>query len=143
MNITVFDAEYARKMSNRSNSYNYVEDTYMSKIYDAILEGANKGYCVISINMFKLLKLKYWKYCSTLLTVVYDHFPKRGFTVDIKRNNIVIDWINPRYIEDSSEKEEEKEDKSEDSSTGAPRVLESDDEDEENMFTPKPLKMKI
>ena len=93
------------------------------------------------------LGLKAFKYKEDLFTVIFKEYILKGYSVDVKRFKISIDWIQEVY-KDRNTNEEIKDNKAEesgeDSSTGAPREIEADNENEdEAIFTPKPLKMHI
>lgn len=128
-----------------SNTYRFLKEKYLPQIDLKVFEAMDKGRIECTINLFSILGLKLFKYKETLLTVIFLEYRKLGYNVGIKRYSVCIDWIteslNQMIV---TEEKETKEENNDDSSTGAPREIEADSENEdEAIFDPKPLKMHI
>ena len=131
--------------SIKSNTYKYVYDRYMHMVEEKINEATSQGRLETTINLIPVLGFKLHKYKETLYTVVFRELTLKGYHVELKRFRIEIDWIQEIFNErDENNKSSDDEDCS-DSSTGAPRIMKTDEEEaaEEAIFKPKPMKMKI
>lgn len=131
-------------LSIRSDTYKYVYDRYMHTVKQSIDKAISQGRLETTIHLIPVLGLKLRKYKETMYTVVYRELTLKGYHVELKRFRIEIDWIQEIFKErDNNEKSDDEDDS--DSSTGAPRIMKTDEEeaDEEAIFKPKPMKMKI
>ena len=136
-------AAYKRSVVD-SNTYRFLEEKYLPQIDLKIFEAMDKGRIKCTINLFSILGLKLFKYKESLLTVVYLEYKKLGYNVCIKKYSVCIDWISESLNQMIAKEKETKEESNDDSSTGAPREIEADSENEdEAIFDPKPLKMHI
>lgn len=134
---------YERSIIN-SNTYRFLKEKYLPQIDLKVFEAMDKGRIECTINLFSILGLKLFKYKETLLTIIFLEYKKLGYSVSIKRYSVSIDWISECLNQITDKEKETKEESNDDSSTGAPREIEADSENEdEAIFDPKPLKMHI
>lgn len=144
----MIDSSTAYNRTKEANTYKFIKEKYLPQVDLKVFNAMDKGRLECDINAFSILGFKAFKYKENLFTVIFKEYFLKGYSITIKGFKISIDWINEVYKERNSN-EEKKEDKTEesgeDSSTGAPREIEADNEseDEEAIFTPKPLKMHI
>ena len=129
--------------SIKSNTYKYVYDRYMHMVEEKINEATSQGRLETTIHLIPVLGLKLHKYKETMYTVVFRELTLKGYHVELKRFRIEIDWIQDVFKE--RDNNENSYDDDSDSSTGAPRIMKTDEEKaaDEAIFEPKPMKMKI
>lgn len=140
----MIDTKTACEKSINSTTYKFIKEKYLPQIDIRVSDAMNKGRIECTINLFSILGFRLFKYKESLLTVIFLEYKKLGYNVCVKKYNVCIDWISESLNQMTVKEKETKEESNDDSSTGAPREIEADSENEdEAIFDPKPLKMHI